>query len=82
MHLSDPELLRALETLLPRDRRILEMRGQGRTFDEIGVAFGISRAQAFRWAQAARQRLLAKLKRRARAERDSRADEGNVTDEL
>jgi DNA-directed RNA polymerase specialized sigma24 family protein len=72
MNLADETLKDALATLLPRDRRILEMRSKGRTFDEIAAAFGFSKAQAFRLAQIARQKLNARLKRQAGAARDSR----------
>ena len=72
MDFADPALIEALQALLPRERRILEMRAQGKTFDEIGDAFGYSRAQAFRLAQIARQKLNARLKRQAGAARDSR----------
>jgi DNA-directed RNA polymerase specialized sigma subunit len=81
MHLSDPELLRALETLLPRERKLIELRSEGKTFTEIGRAFGYSRSQAYRFVLEANRKLRARLKRMARAD-ERRADEGNVTDEL
>jgi RNA polymerase sigma factor (sigma-70 family) len=79
MHLlDDPELLQALETLLPRERRLIQLRSEGKTFEEIGAALGYSRSQAYRLVIEANRKLRARLKRTARAERDSRADEGET----
>jgi len=83
MHLLvDPELLQTLELLLPRERRLIQLRSEGKTFEQIGAQLGCSRAQAYRLVMEANRKLRARLKRTARAEHDSRADEGNVTDEL
>jgi DNA-directed RNA polymerase specialized sigma subunit len=67
MNLEDEQLKSALATLLPRDRRIMRVRFEDKTFDKIGVAFGYSRAQAFRLTQIAPQKLNAKLKVGAKA---------------
>jgi len=69
MNLADEQLKAALATLLPRDRRILEMRAEGKTFDEIAATFGFSKAQAFRLASAANQKLKARLKAATRADK-------------
>jgi DNA-directed RNA polymerase specialized sigma24 family protein len=67
MDLADERLKLALQSLLPRDRRILEMRAQGVSLVTIAITFKCSRATAYRWASQARQRLCAKLKAAARA---------------
>lgn len=63
MNLADEQLKAALQTLLPRSRRILEMRFEGKSFGEIGAHLGLSRSQAHRLHSAALRRLKAKLKR-------------------
>jgi DNA-directed RNA polymerase specialized sigma24 family protein len=69
MNLEDEQLKAALATLLPRERRILEMRGNGQTFEQIAAAFGFSRAQAHRLAATAKRKLEARLKSAARADK-------------
>jgi DNA-directed RNA polymerase specialized sigma subunit len=66
LNLADDTLKVALATLLPLDRRILEMRSQGRTVAEIAAALRISRSGVYRLEAAARNKLKMKLKAAAR----------------
>jgi len=69
MNLADDILKAALETLPMRERRALELQGQGRSLEDIATALRVSRSAAHRLASSARQKLNARLKAAARADK-------------
>jgi len=81
MDFADETLRAALASLLPPDRKIIELHATGETFEAIGVRLGLSRSQACRRHADALRRLKSKLKAEARADKH-RADDGEATTEL
>ena len=67
MDIADEQLKAALATLLPRERRALELQSQGRSLADIAATLRVSPSTAHRLASSARQKLNARLKAAARA---------------
>jgi DNA-directed RNA polymerase specialized sigma24 family protein len=67
MNLSDSELPQALQSLLPRERKVIELHAAGWTLDRIGERFKFSYSQAYQVLVVARAKLKSRLKVSARA---------------
>lgn len=67
MDFADEQLKAALATLPMRERRALELQGQGRSLADIAAALRISRSAARRLVSSAQLKINSKLKAAARA---------------
>jgi len=67
MNLADEQLKAALATLPERERKALELKAAGKSYQDIADALKVSRGTANRIAARATQKLNARLKAAARA---------------